>query len=199
MSELANQLRWALPLWFVGLLTNWWPDNRITLRLRGALARIFIGRCGRNFQLGRNVSLLNSETLQVGHDVYIAQGAWLDAMGGLSLEDEVIISPFVVMSSVHHVFKNGSARFGGSSAAPISVGRGTWIASHCTVKAGVRIGSGCLVAANSAVVKDIPDGQMAGGVPAKVIRPNTDGVAQFYTRADLKQKASDRERDARPA
>ena len=49
MKELVNQLRWSLPIWLVCLLTNWWPDNRISLKLRGALARPFIRKCGRNF------------------------------------------------------------------------------------------------------------------------------------------------------
>jgi acetyltransferase-like isoleucine patch superfamily enzyme len=36
---------------------------------------------------------------------------------------------------------------------------------------GVTIGSGCLIGANSAVTKDIPDGTMAGGVPAQIKGP----------------------------
>lgn len=195
MKEVVNQLRWALPMWFVGLLTNWWPDNRCTLRLRGALARPFIGRCGGNFQLGSGVTLLNPATLSVGNDVYIAHGSWLNAMGGLHLGDEVIVSPYVVMSSLQHVFKDASVRFGGSNAAPISVGRGSWIASHSTITAGVNIGAGCLIAANSAVTKDVPDGMMAGGVPAKVIRPNSDGNAQFVDRADRNRLAQDFDND----
>ena len=39
MCELMYQLRWALPIWLVGLLTNWWPDTRITQLLRGLPAR----------------------------------------------------------------------------------------------------------------------------------------------------------------
>ncbi len=187
MHELANQLRWALPMWLVGLLTNWWPDNRISLRLRGLMAQAFIGRCGRNFQLGKGVTLLNAATLEIGDNVYIAHGAWLDAMGGLTLEDEVVIAPYVVMVTVQHVFKDGSVRFGGSSAAPIHIKRGTWVAAHCTIKSGITIGRSCLIASNSAVTKDIPDGMLAGGVPAKVLKPNEDGVAEFFTRAEMKQ------------
>lgn len=40
-------------------------------------------------------------------------------------------------------------------------------------------------AANSAVTKDIPDGMLAGGVPAKVIGPNADGEAQFQDRSEM--------------
>ena len=69
MNELFHQLRWALPIWLVGLLTNWLPDNRVTVRLRGALARPFIRKCGRRFLLGAHVTLLNTNRLEIGDGV----------------------------------------------------------------------------------------------------------------------------------
>lgn len=185
MRELIYQLRWAIPIWLMGLLTNWWPDNRLTLRVRGALARPFIGRCGYGLQLGRNVTLLNSHRLVIGDHVYVAQGCWLNGLGGMTLEDEVILGPYVVISTLQHVFKNGSARFGGSISGSVKIGRGSWLAAHVAVKCGVTIGKGSLVAANAAVTGDIPDGVIVGGVPAKVIGPNVDGTPSFFRREDL--------------
>lgn len=182
MNEIVYQLRWALPMWLVGLLTNWWPDNRVALRLRGWLARPFIGRCGRGLQLGRGVTLLNAHRLEIGDHVYIAQGCWLNALGGLALESEVILGPYVVISTLQHVFKAGSVRFGGSLGRPVRVGRGSWLAAHASVKCGTTIGQGTLVAANAAVADDVPDGVVAGGVPAKVIGRNRDGDAEFFQR-----------------
>jgi acetyltransferase-like isoleucine patch superfamily enzyme len=187
MNELLHQLRWALPIWLVGLLTNWLPDNRITLRLRGTVARPFIRRCGKQFLLGAHVTLLNTNRLEIGDHVYLARGTWLNCMGGLTIEDEVSIAPYVVISTLQHVFKNGSVHGGGSVARPVTVGKGTWLAAHVSVKCGVRIGKGNLVAANACVVKDTPDNVVVGGVPAKVIGPNEDGEAEFQTRAELER------------
>jgi acetyltransferase-like isoleucine patch superfamily enzyme len=185
MSELTYQLRWALPLWLVGVLTNWWPDNRVALRLRGMLARPFIGKCGHGLQLGRNVTLLNPHRLEVGNDVYVAQGCWLNALGGLALEDEVVLGPYVVISTLQHVFQKGSVRFGGSISGPVRIGRGSWLAAHVSVKCGVTVGKGNLVAANAAVAEDTPDGAVMGGVPARVIGENRDGEPNFYRREDI--------------
>jgi acetyltransferase-like isoleucine patch superfamily enzyme len=185
MRELMLQLRWALPIWLVGLLTNWWPDNRISVKLRGMLARPFIRKCGRNLTLGSQVTLLNTHNLEIGNDVYIARGSWLNCMAGLTLEDEVVIAPYVVISTLQHTFKDGSVRHGGSIARPVRVGRGTWLAAHSTVKCGVSIGAGNLIAANSAVVKDTPDHVIVGGVPARVIKANEDRDAEFYTRSEF--------------
>lgn len=189
MKELLYQVRWALPMWIIGALTNWLPDNRVTLRWRGRLASFVIGKCGRGFQLGAHVTLLNVHRLEVGNNVYIARGCWLNCMGGLKLEDEVVLGPYVVISTLQHVFKNGSVRFGGSIARPVSIGRGSWLAAHVSVKCGVTIGRGNLVAANSCVVKDTPDGVIVGGVPAKVIGPNKDGEAEFFRREELLSRA----------
>ena len=185
MNELIYQLRWVLPLWLVGLLTNWWPDNRLTLRIRGALARPFIGKCGRGLQLARNVTLVNAHRLELGDYVWIAQGVWLNCLGGMTLEDEVMVWQYSVISTLQHVFKDGSGRFGGSISGPVKIGRGSWLGAHVAVKCGVTIGRGTLIAANAAVTKDIPDGVIAGGVPAKMIGPNVDREASFFRRKDF--------------
>jgi acetyltransferase-like isoleucine patch superfamily enzyme len=185
IREIWMQLRWALPMWLVGLLTNWWPDNRLSIRLRGLLARPFIRKCGRKFALGANVTLLNTHNLFIGDDVYIARGTWLNCLAGLTLEDEVVFGPYVVISTVQHVFKDGSVQRGGSRAGPVRIGRGSWLAANATVKCGTTIGSGNLVASNAAVIEDTPDNVIVGGVPAKVIKSNEDEEADFHTRREF--------------
>lgn len=187
MNELKIQLRYVLPLWFVQLITNWLPDNRVTIKLRGFLARPFIKSCGKNFTLGSGVTLNNPHNLYIGNNVYIARGTWLNALGSLTIEDEVVIAPYVVISTLQHVFKGGSVRFGGSIAAPVRIGRGSWLAAHVSVKCGVSIGKGNLIAANAFVVKDTQDFRVMGGVPAKDIKANEDGEASFYTRSEFKK------------
>jgi acetyltransferase-like isoleucine patch superfamily enzyme len=171
IAELKYQFRYRLPMWLVGLLTNWWPDNRVTIKIRGAMLRPFFKKCGRNFTISRNVTFASPHNIEIGNDVYVATGAWLNGLGGLIIEDEVEISPYVVIDTCVHTFRDNSVRLGGSVIAPVRIGRGSWLAAHSVVRAGVDIGSGVLVAGNAAVVKDVPDNVMVGGVPAKVIGP----------------------------
>ena len=43
----------------------------------------------------------------------------------------MVLGPYVVMSSVQHAFADGSVRFGGSIAKPITIGAGSWISAAC--------------------------------------------------------------------
>jgi len=56
----------------------------------------------------------------------------------------------------------------------ITIGSEAWLGFGVIVLGGVRIGNGAVVAAGSVVTKDIPDGAIAMGAPARVIRLRKD-------------------------
>lgn len=48
---------------------------------------------------------------------------------------------------------------------------------------GVTIGENCIVAANAVVTKDVPDGSVVGGNPAKVIKSTEEYLAGAQQRS----------------
>lgn len=56
-------------------------------------------------------------------------------------------------------------------AQPITIGNDVWIGGNVTILPGVRIGNNVVIAAGAVVTKDIPDNCLAGGIPAKVLKP----------------------------
>jgi len=53
---------------------------------------------------------------------------------------------------------------------PINVGNNVFIGSNVTFMPGVNIGNNVIIGASSLVTKDVPDGVIVGGVPAKIIK-----------------------------
>lgn len=49
------------------------------------------------------------------------------------------------------------------------VGENSFVGANSIIMPGVHIGKSCVIGAGSVVTKDIPDGVVAAGVPAKVI------------------------------
>lgn len=170
MSKIKRLLRHDLPLHFVLLLTNWLPDITFCLRLRGALAALFLGSCGKNLRLGRDITFYNPSQIHVGSDVYIAKGCWFMAGETIMVGDEVLFGPYCVIVSSNHTRLNGSYRFGPANQQPVRIGRGAWIAAHAIIGAGAEVGPGSLVSAQAVVVDQFPADVMLGGQPARVIK-----------------------------
>ena len=174
MKKALRLLRHDWPMHFVLLLTNWLPDNTPFLRLRGLLASPFLGSCGANLRLGRNITLYNPSRIHFGRDVYVAFGSWLMAAGDITVEDQVLVGPYCVLVSSSHSRANSSFRFGPPEPAPIRVGRGAWLGAHVVVTGGSTVGAGTVVGAGAVVTKDLASDVVAAGVPAKPVRALTD-------------------------
>lgn len=179
ISELKYQIRYGLPVWFITLVTSWFPDIGPLMKLRGLLISFFLPGFPKRLSLARDVTLLAVNKIFIGKDVFIAKGVWINGIGGVELGDEVVIAPYVVMSSNNHGFKDGSVRFGGGHPAPIKIGRGTWLAAHVVVAAGVTVGEGNLIAANSVVVKDSIRNSVIAGVPGRFIKERVDNPSHI--------------------
>lgn len=94
---------------------------------------------------------------RLGCDVIVNTGASVDH--DCVLEDGVHICP------------------GAHLAGSVRVGERTQVGIGASVVPGVRIGARCTVGAGAAVVRDLPDGVVAFGVPARVVRGVESGAA----------------------
>lgn len=188
ISEARYQLRHALPVWFVMLLCSWMPDFSPSIKLRGFLVSIFLPGKPKRLTIGRDVTLLSINRLNIGSDVYLAKGTWINAIGGVTISDEVVIAPYVVMSANNHGFKNNSVKQGGAHPAPIHIGHGTWIAAHSVIAAGVEVASGNLIAANSVVTKSTSVNGVYAGVPAIKVKDRIDNPSEIQSKHDIEPK-----------
>lgn len=97
----------------------------------------------------------------------------------VNIGDDVFFGPNVtIVTPIHPLigderkmrFKEDLTPFDLEYGAPIEIGSNTWIASNVVIGPGVKIGKNCVIGMGSVVTKDIPDGYMAYGNPARAVR-----------------------------
>ena len=59
---------------------------------------------------------------------------------------------------------------------PVTIGHDVWVGARAMILSGVTIGDSAVVAAGAVVSRDIPPFTLAGGVPARPIRPRFDAA-----------------------
>jgi acetyltransferase-like isoleucine patch superfamily enzyme len=111
-----------------------------------------------------------SSRLAIGADCFINDGCRFDTTGQIVIADDVYLAHDVALITSSHEIGPPARRAQRAIAAPVAIGRGTWIGARAIVLPGVAIGSGVIVAAGAVVTRDVEDNVMVAGVPARVIR-----------------------------
>ena len=127
--------------------------------------------CGSDVFLCEGLWVEYPQRLSLGNHVGINQDCFINAGGGVSIADWVLIGPRVTIYSQNHDTSRVDVPLALASdvKAPVVIGEGAWLATNCTVLAGVSVGKGAVVAAGAVVTNDVPDFAIVGGVPARVI------------------------------
>src|SRR4030088_1668443 len=97
-------------------------------------------------------------------------GRWFHAKRVIVMLPLVKRGPYSVLVTGDHAMKRGSYLYVPRPLAPIRICHGSWVAAHAIVTKGVTLGRGAIVAANSVATKNIPDFAIAAGVPARIIK-----------------------------
>jgi len=138
--------------------------------------------------------------ITVGRNVFLGRATILSCKNGdIVLADDVnigfhseIFSGSTVSVGRHGLFAAYTYLVGGGhefeesgtpvirqarSSRGIALGENVWLGAGAKVLDGVRVGRDVVVGANAVVTEDLPDGAIAAGVPARVIRRRSDDVA----------------------
>jgi acetyltransferase-like isoleucine patch superfamily enzyme len=106
--------------------------------------------------------------IQIGKNVFINHACSFLDMGGITIEDEVLIGPKVNLITENHPLNPANRR--ALITKPIVVKRKAWIGAGATILPGVTIGENAVVAAGAVVSKDVSANTVVGGIPAKHIK-----------------------------
>ncbi|MCP2638207.1 acyltransferase [Microbacterium sp. HD4P20] len=158
---------------------------------------------------------IDNDVLLLGDRTYVAAGAYLTGdlragadcsinpytviRGRVEVGDGVRIGAHTSILGFNHSMEPGSPVFQQPlTSQGIVIGDDVWIGSHVVILDGVRVGSHSVLAASAVVTKDVPEGAIVGGNPARFIRwrvePEDTGVAPDAA-AEAAARAIDSDRD----
>lgn len=138
--------------------------------IREYLREITNGTIDNSVNVFTPLSINYGKNTRIGKNVFINFDCIILDLGGIAIDDNVLIGPRVSLLSESHPVLREKRHF--LDTAPIHIKKNAWIGAGATILKGVTIGENSVVAAGAVVSKDVPDNTVVGGVPAKVINVN---------------------------
>ncbi len=150
-------------------------DGKIAMLRRFILLKTLAKKIGDNVAIFPGVYFENIDNLIIGSNVSIHQMCYIDAEGGIEIGDNVSIAHRSTVLSSNHSYEDTTIpiKYQKMILEKTVLDNDIWIGCGCTVLAGVRIGMGCVVGANSTVTHNLEANSIAVGSPAKIVRKRT--------------------------
>ena len=136
--------------------------------IRGYMSRITGRDIDESFRMFLPFYTDFGKNIRIGKNVFINAGCCFQDQGGISIGDGTLIGHRVVIATINHGLRPEGRM--DHHIAPVRVGRNVWIGSGSIILPGVTIGDGATVAAGAVVTKDVPEGTVVDGVPARILR-----------------------------
>lgn len=105
---------------------------------------------------------------KIGKNVFINFDCTFLDLGGITIEDNVLIAPKVSLLSEGHPILPEERH--SLTVGHIHIKKNAWIGANAIILQGVTIGENAVVASGAVVSKDVPDNTIVGGIPAKNIK-----------------------------
>jgi putative colanic acid biosynthesis acetyltransferase WcaF len=135
-----------------------WPNQ-----IKSSILRLFGAKIGRGCNLRPRLYIHFPWKLVIGDFVWIGDDTGILNLEPVTLESHVALGHRVYLATGNHDYKDSKMAFRN---APISIGRGAWVASCSFVGPGVTIGEHCIVQAGSVVTKNAEAWTILKGNPA---------------------------------
>jgi acetyltransferase-like isoleucine patch superfamily enzyme len=143
-----------------------WVANLPSFRLRHWYYRRVM-----HYSIGKDSSVhmgafVTGSHIEIGDNVVINRGVYLDGRIGIKIRNNISISPEVYIVSMEHDPNNPQFATRGGE---VVIDDNVWIGARAMILPGKHIGEGAVVGAGSVVTKDVEPYTIVAGVPARVI------------------------------
>jgi acetyltransferase-like isoleucine patch superfamily enzyme len=110
--------------------------------------------------------------LTIGEGTYLGRSAHIISVRSIEIGPRVLIADKVYLADNTHGYEDITTPVMDQPvvfAGEVSIGEGSWIGENVCI-IGARIGTHCVIGANSVVQRDIPDRSVAVGAPARIVK-----------------------------
>lgn len=109
----------------------------------------------------------NGFNTHFGKNIFINTGVTFSDLGGITIEDDVLIGPGATLISVNHPLAPNQRHK--MELQPVTVKKNAWIGAGAYILPGVTVGENAVVGAGAVVTKDVSPNTVVVGVPAKFL------------------------------
>lgn len=115
----------------------------------------------------------------IGNNVNLGYYVVVSAINRIEIQDDVLMGSHVLITDHNHGRYESTDSDSPEipplcrqlhSPGPVLIGRKTWIGERAVILPNVKIGDGCVIAANSVVTHDLPPHSLVAGSPARAVK-----------------------------
>lgn len=136
-------------------------------RLKATLLKLFGAKIGHDFVIKPNVTIKYPWLLEVGDNVWLGQGVWIDNLSKVVIRNSVCVSQGAMLLTGNHDFTSSKFDLIVKS---IVIENGAWVGAKSIVCPGVVIKEGSVLSVGSVVTRNTEAFGIYQGNPAKKIK-----------------------------
>lgn len=144
----------------------WWLGNVPSHTFRRRMYQLAGVTLGKGSTIHVGARLYQPKNIRIGDDTIVGDHATLDGRAALTIGNHVDIASEVMIFNSQHDINHPEFE---AIEAPVTIHDYVFIGPRAILLPGVTIGRGAVVAAGAVVTKDVADGVVVGGIPAKPI------------------------------
>ena len=132
-----------------------------------ALLRLFGAKVGRGVVIKPNVNIKFPWFLEIGHHVWLGEGAWIDNLTHVRVGSHVCISQGAYVLTGNHDYKKVAFDL---MLSHVTIEDGVWVGAKAVVCPGTTLRTHAVVTAGSVISKEAKAWTIYGGNPAAPVR-----------------------------
>ena len=143
-------------------------------QLRNEILSSLLGKQGANITIEGPFYCDYGYNIEIGDNFYANVNFTVLDGAKVIIGNNVFIAPNVGIYTAGHPLDTERRNQGLEYAYPVTIGDNVWIGAGVNILPGVTVGSDSVIGAGAVVIRDIPDGVLVAGNPARIVRKITE-------------------------